>query len=67
MHEITTNLRLVLIYMNLAHNVYIHIVGGRQVNIGILRAKINSLRAMLNPICPLLTLFGTHDIFRVAG
>jgi len=53
--------------MNLAHNVYIHIVGGRQVNIGILRAKINSLRAMLNPICPLLTLFGTHDIFRVAG
>ena len=35
-------------------------------NIGALRVKINSLNAVLNPICPLLTLFGDHLIFHVA-
>jgi len=48
MHQISTNHRLVLIYMNLEHNVfsgiyYRHIVGGKCVNSGVLRVKINSL------------------------
>ena len=72
MHQISTNYRLVLIYMNLAYNVFSgiyhrHIVGGKCVNSGILRVKINSLNAVLNPICPLRRLFGAHHIFHVAG
>jgi len=66
------NHRLVLIYMNLAHNVFSgiyhsHIVGGKCVNSGVLRVKINSSNAVLNPIYPLLRLFGAHHIFHVAG
>ena len=72
MHQISTNHRLVLIYMNLAHNVFSgiyhsHIVGGKCVNSGVLRVKINSSNAVLNPIYPLLRLFGAHHIFHVAG
>jgi hypothetical protein len=72
MHQISTNHRLVLIYMNLAHNVFIrihhrHIVGGRCVVSGVLGDKINSLNTVLNPIFPLRTLFGAHHIFHVAG
>jgi len=64
--------RLVLIHMNLAQNVFSgiyhrHIVGGKRVNSGILRVKINSLNTVLNPICPLWRLFGAHHIFHVAG
>ena len=64
-HQISTNHRLVLIYMNLAHNIFIgiyqrHIVGGRCVISGVLRVKINSLNAVLNTICLLLTLFGAQ-------
>ena len=33
---------------------------------GVLRVKIISLNAMLNPIFPLLTLFGAHNIFILA-
>jgi len=66
------NHRRVLIYMNLAHNVFSgiyhrHIVGGKRVNSGVLRVKINSLTAVVNPICPLRRLFGAHYIFHVAG
>jgi len=58
--------------MNLAHDVFSgishsHIVGGKRVNSGVLRVKINSSTAVLNPICPLLRLFGAHHIFHVAG
>jgi len=64
--------RLELIFMNLAHNVFSgiyhrHIVGGKCANSGVLRVKINSLNAVLNPICPLRRLFGAHHIFHVAG
>ena len=58
--------------MNLAYNVFSsmyhrHIVGGKRVNSGVLHVKINSLNAVLNPICPLRILYGAHHIFHVAG
>jgi len=56
----------------LAHTVFSgiyhrHIVGAKRVNSGVLRVKINSSNAVLNPICPLLRLFAAHHIFHVAG
>jgi len=58
--------------MTLAHTVFSgiyhrHIVGAKRVNSGVLRVKINSSNAVLNPICPLLRLFAAHHIFHVAG
>jgi len=72
MHQISTNHILVLIYMNLAHNVFIgiyhrHIVGGKRVNSGVLHVTINSLNAVLNPNCPLQILFGAQHICHIAG
>jgi hypothetical protein len=31
-----------------------------------LRSYINTLNAKLNPICPLLTLFGAHHILHIS-
>ena len=57
MRKISTNHRLVLMYMNLAHNVFNsvdqpvfinrHIVGGRHVNIRVLPVEINLLARKL--------------------
>jgi len=44
-----------------------HIVGGKCVVSGELGVKINYLNAVLNPIFPLLILFGAHHIFHIAG
>ena len=71
MHQISTNHRLVLIYMNSPNvsNVlwsmwygfyHRHIVGGKRVNSGVLSLKNNSLNAVINPIFPLRRLFGAH-------
>jgi hypothetical protein len=61
-------------FMNLKHlasNVFFgiyrrHIVWGRWVTRGVLRVKINTFDAELNPICLLLTLFGAHYISHVS-
>ena len=71
-HHISSNHRHILIYINLAHNVFIGIyqqpiMGGMSVISGALRVKINSLNAAFNSIFPLVILFGAHHIFHLAG
>jgi hypothetical protein len=71
-HHISSNHRHVLIYINLAFNVFIgiylqRIMGGMCVISGALRVKNKSLNAEFNSVFPLVILFGAHHVFHLAG